>query len=120
MENEIINSTQEVLEETKEVTNINDLKIGMNINAIIKKIVKFGAFVDLGIGIDGLIHISKMSDKFVHDPAEIVSEGEQVNVKVIDIDYNNKKISLSMIDDIEKKGMRNHRNNKINNKRTYR
>lgn len=83
------------------VTDLKDLREGMQINATVKKIVNFGAFVDVGVGVDGLIHISKMSNKYVNDPSEIVSIGEQVMVKVIGIDLSAKKISLSMKDENE-------------------
>lgn len=91
------------------ITELNDLREGMEVMAVIKKIVNFGAFVDIGVGVDGLIHISKMSNEYVNDPADIVTVGEQVKVKVIGVDIANKKISLSMREDDGKPRTGGHR-----------
>ena len=75
-----------------------DLKIGMLLNGIINNITNFGAFVDVGIKEYGLIHISELSHKFIKSPHEVVKINQKVNVKVIDIDKDRKRISLSLKD----------------------
>ena len=79
-----------------DVLKIEDLKIGMELNGTVRNVVDFGAFVDIGIKGDGLVHISQMSDKFVRNPLEEVSVGDVVKVKVIGVDLEKKKVSLSM------------------------
>ena len=80
-----------------EIMTIDDIKIGDEIKGKVRNITDFGAFVDIGVGIDGLVHISKMSDKFITDPNEILKNSDIINVKVIDIDKEKSRISLSMI-----------------------
>lgn len=79
-----------------DVLSINDIKEGMILTGTVRNVVDFGAFVDIGIKIDGLIHISQLSDKYVRDPMEEVSVGDIVKVKVIGIDVNKGKVNLSM------------------------
>jgi len=73
-----------------------DLKPGMVVPGIVTNITKFGAFVDIGIKQDGLVHISNMSNTYVKDPAEVVKLHQHVMVKVLDIDLERKRIQLSM------------------------
>jgi uncharacterized protein len=80
------------------ILSIDDLKIGMVLNGIINNITNFGAFVDIGIKDYGLIHISEMSDKFIKSPNEVVRLNQKVNVKVIDIDKQRKRISFTLKD----------------------
>ena len=80
----------------KDVASMEDLKIGMLLNGIINNITNFGAFVDVGIKEYGLIHISELSHKFIKSPHEVVKINQKVNVKVIDIDKDRKRISLSL------------------------
>lgn len=82
----------------KDVVNFEDLKLGMKLNGTIKNIVDFGAFVDMGVKYDGLIHISKISNKFIKHPLDILKVGDVVEATIIDIDINKKKINLSLID----------------------
>ncbi len=82
----------------KDINNIEDLTQGMKIPGIITNVTAFGAFVDIGVHQDGLIHISKLADKFVKNPLDIVKVHQQVSVTVIDIDVERKRISLSMVD----------------------
>ena len=79
-----------------DVLKFEDLSIGMILTGTIRNVTDFGAFVDIGVKHDGLVHISEMSDKFVKNPSEIVSVGDVVKVKVIDIDKKKKKVKLSM------------------------
>jgi len=78
------------------VHTINDLEQGMVLPAIITNVTNFGAFADIGVKQDGLIHISQMADKYISNPSEIVSLNQQLMVKVIEVDVARKRISLSM------------------------
>ncbi len=79
-----------------DVVKIEDLKVGDILDGTVRNVTDFGAFVDIGIKSDGLVHISEMSDKFVKNPLDEVSVGDIVKVKVIKIDLEKKKVSLSM------------------------
>ena len=79
-----------------DVLKFDDLSIGMILTGTIRNVTDFGAFVDIGVKHDGLVHISEMSDKFVKNPSEIVSVGDVVKVKVIYIDKERQKVKLSM------------------------
>lgn len=78
------------------VNTINDLEVGMILEGVISNVANFGAFVDVGVHQDGLVHISSLTDKFVSDPHEIVKAGEVVKVKVTEVDPQRKRISLTM------------------------
>jgi len=78
------------------VEKLSDLKPGMVLEGVTTNVTNFGAFVDVGVHQDGLVHISAMSDKFVKDPHEVVKTGEVVKVKVMEVDPDRKRISLSM------------------------
>ena len=75
---------------------IDDLRPGMVLPAIITNVTKFGAFADIGVHQDGLIHISQLADRFVKDPAEVVRVRQQVEVRVLEVDGDRKRIALSM------------------------
>ena len=79
-----------------DVLKFEDLSIGMILTGTIRNVTDFGAFVDIGVKHDGLVHISEMSDKFVKNPSEIVSVGDVVKTKVIDIDKERQQVKLSM------------------------
>jgi len=79
-----------------EMPQIEELKEGMVLKGIVKNVVDFGAFVDIGLKKNGLVHISQLSNKFVKDPSEIVSVGDLVDVKVIGVDAKRGRIALSM------------------------
>ena len=79
-----------------DVLKFEDLKEGMILNGTVRNITDFGAFVDIGIKNDGLVHISEMSDKYIKSPNEVVSVGDIVKVVVIGIDNDKKKVKLSM------------------------
>jgi uncharacterized protein len=79
-----------------DVLKFEDLSIGMILTGTIRNVTDFGAFVDIGVKHDGLVHISEMSYKFVKNPSEIVSVGDIVKAKVIDIDKERQKVKLSM------------------------
>ncbi len=78
------------------VHSINDLSIGMVLPGIVTNITNFGAFVDIGVKQDGLVHISQLANKFVKNPADVVALNQQVQVKVVDIDQARNRVQLSM------------------------
>ena len=79
-----------------DVKSFEDLKIDMEMTGTVRNVVDFGAFVDIGVKNDGLVHISQLSDKYVKHPMDVVSVGDTVKVKIISIDYDKKKIGLTM------------------------
>ena len=81
-----------------DVLKFEDLKEDMILNGTVRNVTDFGAFVDIGVKHDGLVHISQLSNRFVKNPSEIVSVGDIVKVKVIEIDTERQKVSLSMKD----------------------
>ena len=82
----------------EDVMSIEDLKPDMVLNGTVRNVIDFGAFVDIGVHQDGLVHISALSNRFVKHPSEIVSVGDQVKVRVLAVDIKKKRISLSMKD----------------------
>lgn len=79
-----------------DVLKIEDLKEGMILSGTVRNVIDFGAFIDIGVKHDGLVHISEMSDKFVKNPLDVVSVGDIVKVKIIGIDLERQKVKLSM------------------------
>ena len=79
-----------------DVLKLDDLKEGMVLTGTVRNVIDFGAFVDIGVKHDGLVHISEMSDKFIKNPSEVVSVGDIVKVRVIKIDKERQKVGLSM------------------------
>jgi len=77
------------------VERLSDLELGMILEGVVTNVTNFGAFVDIGVHQDGLVHISVLSDKFVKDPREVVKTGELVKVKVVEVDLQRKRIALS-------------------------
>lgn len=86
----------EVFRFTEGVQKPEDLKLGMKLPGIVTNITKFGCFVDIGVHLDGLVHISQMSDKFVRDPNEVVKVSQKVKVTVMEVDLERNRIALSM------------------------
>tara|TARA_R110001583_G_scaffold12410_1_gene55133 strand:- start:165 stop:2576 length:2412 start_codon:yes stop_codon:yes gene_type:complete len=78
------------------VNKITDLAVGMVLEGVISNVANFGAFVDIGVHQDGLVHISAITDKFISDPREIIKAGDIVKVKVVEVDAARKRISLTM------------------------
>ena len=89
--------TIKVFEFDKNVRTINDLREGMILPGIVGNITNFGAFVDIGIKENGLVHLSQLAERYISDPTEIVSIHQQVMVKIINVDTDRKRIQLSMI-----------------------
>ena len=79
-----------------DVLKFEDLREGMELTGTVRNVIDFGAFVDVGVKHDGLVHISEMSEKFIKNPSEVVSVGDIVKVKVIGIDREKQKVSLTM------------------------
>ncbi len=86
----------ELVQFSEGVNSIEDLRIGMQLNGIVTNLTKFGAFVDIGVHQDGLVHISHISNTFIDDPAKVLKVSQKVNVSVLEVDVARKRISLSM------------------------
>ncbi|ELV8741013.1 TPA: Tex family protein [Vibrio vulnificus] len=78
------------------IHNVSDLEVGMLLEGVVSNVANFGAFVDIGVHQDGLVHISALTDRFVSDPREVVKAGDIVKVKVMEVDVQRKRIALSM------------------------
>ncbi len=111
----------------EDVLSIEDLKVGMKLKGTVRNVTDFGAFVDIGIKNDGLVHISELSDGFVEDPLNVVHVGQIVEVRVIDIDKERGRVSLSMkkenfkaaVSSTSKIPQSNQNNNKQNNSHKF-
>ena len=79
-----------------DVLDMKDLKPGMVLKGTVRNVIDFGAFVDIGVHQDGLVHISQITDKYIKHPLEAVSVGDIVDVQVLDVDLQKKRISLTM------------------------
>ena len=79
-----------------DVLDMKDLKEGMILKGTVRNVIDFGAFVDIGVHQDGLVHISEMTERFIKHPLEAVSVGDVVDVKVLGVDMKKKRISLTM------------------------
>jgi uncharacterized protein len=83
------------------VNTLNDLQPGMVLEGVVTNVANFGAFIDIGVHQDGLVHISALSNRFVKDPRDVVRVGQTVQVKVMEVDINRKRVGLSMrLDDV--------------------
>lgn len=80
----------------EDVTEVADLKEGMSLNGVVTNVAAFGAFVDVGVHQDGLVHISQLADRFVKDPNQVVKVGQQVRVRVLSVDLERRRIALTM------------------------
>jgi uncharacterized protein len=79
-----------------DIMDINDLKVGMELTGVVRNVVDFGAFVDIGVHQDGLVHISEITDKFIRHPSEVLTVSQVVKVRVIGVDVKKNRIALSM------------------------
>ena len=86
----------DLFEFDKNINSIADLRPGMVLNGIVSNITAFGAFVDIGVHQDGLVHVSQLANRFVKDPNEVVKLTQHVRVKVMDVDVQRKRIALSI------------------------
>jgi protein Tex len=80
----------------EDVTELKDLKEGMKLEGVVTNVVAFGAFVDIGVHQDGLVHVSQLADRFVRDPGDVVQVGQKVAVTVLSVDLERKRIGLTM------------------------
>ena len=80
-----------------DVLSMEDLVPGMELTGTVRNVIDFGAFVDIGVHQDGLVHISRMSEKFIRHPSEAVAVGDVVRVWVVDVDQKKKRIALTMV-----------------------
>lgn len=87
-----------VFEFDRTVRKVEDLRVGMELPGLVTNITNFGAFVDIGVKQDGLIHISQLANKYISDPNDVVKLGQEVRVKVTEVDVQRKRIQLSMKD----------------------
>ncbi len=78
-----------------DVRELSDLKPGMELEGVVTNVTAFGAFVDVGVHQDGLVHVSQLADRFVKDPSEVVKVGEKIKVRVLEVDLDRKRIALS-------------------------
>jgi protein Tex len=92
-----------------DVREIGDLKPGMALEGVITNVTAFGAFVDIGVHQDGLVHVSKLSDRFVRDPSEVAHVGDRLQVRVLEVDLARKRISLSARKDDDARPTRSER-----------
>ena len=81
---------------SKDVAEIADLHIGQELTGRVTNLTAFGAFVDIGLKVNGLVHISQLSERFVSNPAELLKVGQAVKVKVIDVDAPRGRVALTM------------------------
>ncbi len=78
-----------------DVRTMEDLKIGMELEGVVTNVTAFGAFVDVGVHQDGLVHVSQLADRFVQNPSDVVKVGDKIKVRVLEVDLNRKRIALS-------------------------
>ena len=90
-----------------DILTIDNLTLGMKLEGTVRNVVDFGAFIDIGLHNDGLVHISKITNKYIKHPSEVLSVGDIVSCYVIDIKKENEKVSLSLIDPNNQKDSRN-------------
>ena len=80
----------------RDVLSFDDLKVDMELEGTVRNVVDFGAFVDIGVKQDGLVHISQISDKYIKDPMTVVNVGDTVKVRILEVDKEKQKIALTM------------------------
>ncbi len=96
-----------------DVHEIGDLKPGMQLPGVVTNVTAFGAFVDIGVHQDGLVHISELADRFVKDPAEVVKAAQPVTVTVLSVDVRRRRIGLSMREDARDRAVGENQNNQL-------
>lgn len=86
----------------RDIMSMEDLKPGMVLNGVVRNVVDFGAFIDIGVHQDGLVHISRITDKFIKHPSDVLTVGQSVRVTVLEVDLKKKRIALTMLNKKEK------------------
>ena len=79
-----------------DVLDISDLKEGMELKGTVRNVIDFGAFIDIGVHQDGLVHISQICDKYIRHPSEVLKVGDVVTVRILSVDAKKNRISLTM------------------------
>ena len=79
-----------------DVMDIKDLKVGMELTGTVRNVIDFGAFIDIGVHQDGLVHISEITDRYIRHPSEVLKVGQIVQVRVKEVDVKKKRIGLTM------------------------
>ena len=80
----------------KDIMGIEDLKVGMEVTGTVRNVVDFGAFIDIGVHQDGLVHISEITDRYIRHPSEVLKVGQIVQARVKDVDVKKNRIGLTM------------------------
>ncbi|HSR24392.1 MAG TPA: S1 RNA-binding domain-containing protein, partial [Candidatus Eisenbacteria bacterium] len=80
----------------EDLRSLEDVREGMVLQGVVTNVTAFGAFVDVGVHQDGLVHVSELANRFVRDPAEVVRPGDRVSVKVLGVDLDRRRLSLSI------------------------
>ena len=80
----------------KDVLDMKDLKVGMELDGTVRNVIDFGAFIDIGVHQDGLVHISQICDKYIKHPSEVLKVGDIVKVRILSVDLDKKRIALTM------------------------
>lgn len=78
-----------------DVTSIEDLQVGVELEGVVTNVTAFGAFVDVGVHHDGLVHVSQLADRYVKDPSEVVKVGDRLVVRVLEVDLDRRRIGLT-------------------------
>ncbi len=86
----------------RDIMGMEDLKVGMQLSGVVRNVVDFGAFIDIGVHQDGLVHISRITDKFIKHPSDVLTVGQAVTVTVLEVDLQKKRIALTMLKDGKK------------------
>lgn len=82
-----------------DVLSMDDLQPGMKLQGTVRNVIDFGAFIDIGVHQDGLVHISRMAKRFIRHPSEVVKVGDVVDVWILEVDKKKKRIALSMVEE---------------------
>jgi len=98
-----VREVEQTVELRSDIMDINDLVAGMEITGKVRNVIDFGAFIDIGVHQDGLVHISEISDNYVKHPSDVLKVGQVVKVKVLSVDVKKNRIALTM-----RKNPKNH------------
>jgi uncharacterized protein len=109
----------EIFEFTEGLNKIEDLKPGMVLPGVVTNVTNFGAFVDIGVHQDGLVHISEISDSYITNPNDVLKVHQKVKVRVIDVDFARKRINLSMKTNEKRVSVKSKKNEQENNQHRH-
>jgi uncharacterized protein len=91
-----VREVEETVEVRSDIMDINDLVVGMEIVGKVRNVIDFGAFIDIGVHQDGLVHISEITDRYIRHPSEVLKVGQIVQVRVKEVDVKKNRIGLTM------------------------